>query len=194
MKLVHLIFATVIALTAFYIKLDNPNTVVFLYIVVLAFFYAFGTFNNEPNISHISMILVIVTLVEHVTFAYGLVNLGQLGDNFLIIGTIVFGLQILINLLAVLLFMFRVQISRLFSSSSKIILTDFDGLFHWLFIAAGFVNVLALVENALRNALGWHSLTFIYDTYEIYGYALMAIACGLLLTMLILKVKNRQLT
>ncbi|KZW99003.1 hypothetical protein JL49_20115 [Pseudoalteromonas luteoviolacea] len=194
MKLVHLIFATVIALTAFYIKLDNPNNVVFLYIVVLAFFYAFGIFNNEPNISHISMILVIVTLIEHLTFAYGLVNLGQLGDNFLIIGTIVFGLQILINLLAILLFMFRVQISRLFSNSSKIILTDFDGLFHWLFIAAGFVNVLALIENALRNAFGWHSLTFIYDTYEIYGYALMAIACGLLLTMLILKVKNKQFT
>ncbi|MCF2858502.1 hypothetical protein L1286_13525 [Pseudoalteromonas sp. SMS1] len=90
--------------------------------------------------------------------------------------------------------MFRVQISLLFSSSSKIILTDFDGLFHWLFIAAGVVNVLALIENALRNALGWHSLTFLYDTDEIYGYALMAIARRLLLTMLILKVKNKQLT
>ncbi|KZN36001.1 hypothetical protein N480_18595 [Pseudoalteromonas luteoviolacea S2607] len=194
MKIVHLILITVIALVAFYIQVDNPVYSMQFYLSVLAFCFVLGVLNQEPNIWHISLLLTFIAVAEYSLFATGVIDLGQHDDNYLVIGTIVFGLQLLINILAVLLFVFRVQISRLFSSSSKIILTDFDGLFHWLFIAAGVVNVLALIENALRNVFGWHSLTFVYDTYEIYGYALMAIACGLLLTMLILKVKNKQLT
>ncbi|MBQ4812706.1 hypothetical protein J8M20_15205 [Pseudoalteromonas luteoviolacea] len=194
MKIVHSILITVIALVAFYIQIDNPVYIFQFYLSVLTFCFLFGAINKEPNICHISLMLAFIAVAEYSLFATGVIDLGQHDDNYLIIGTIVFGLQLLINIFAVLLFVFRIQISRFFSSSSKIILTDFDGLFHWLFIAAGVVNILALIENSLRNALGWHSLTFIYDTYEIYGYAIIALTCGLLLTMLILKVKNRQLT
>ncbi|AOT10048.1 hypothetical protein [Pseudoalteromonas luteoviolacea] len=194
MKLAHLIFATVIALTAFYIQIDNPSKVIHLYISTLAFCFTFGIYKNEPNIYHISIILFLIAISEHLIFSYGLVNLGKNNDNYLVVGTVVFGIQLLINLFAIILFIFRVQISRLFSSSSKIILTDFDGLFHWVFIAASFMNILALIENALRNGLGWLSLTFFYDIYPTFGYALIAVTCGLLLTMVIIQLKNKQLT
>ncbi|KZN63244.1 hypothetical protein N473_17605 [Pseudoalteromonas luteoviolacea CPMOR-1] len=138
--------------------------------------------------------LAVVILIEFILFGTGLIDLGAPDDNYLIVGTKIFGIQLLINLFAIVLFIFRVQVSRFFSRSGKIILTDFDGLFHWIFIAAGIMNVLALIENAIRNGLNWKSLRFIYDIYTTFGYAIIAVTCGLLLTMLIIQVKNKQLT
>ncbi|MDK1290327.1 hypothetical protein [Pseudoalteromonas umbrosa] len=194
MKMVHLILVSVIALIAFYLQIDDPQVVFHVYLPVLAFCFIFGLLQKEPNICHISIMLAVVALTEYGLFSTGLIDLGAPDDDYLIVGTKIFGTQLLINLFAIALFIFRVQISRFFSSSSKIVLTDFDGLFHWLFIVAGIMNVLALIENALRNGLGWLSLTLIYDIYTFVGSAIMALTCGLLLTMLILQAKNKQLT
>ncbi|KID55550.1 hypothetical protein JF50_20300 [Pseudoalteromonas luteoviolacea] len=50
LKLAHLIFATVIALTDFYIQIGNPDKVIYLYIATLAFFFAYGIYKSKPNI------------------------------------------------------------------------------------------------------------------------------------------------
>ncbi|OHU87032.1 MULTISPECIES: hypothetical protein [Pseudoalteromonas] len=196
MKVSNLIFITIIALAVFYIQVANPDYVTYLYLTVLTFGVVFGVLKKDPNITHISAILALVAISEYVIFSYNIISLGGELDDYLVVGSLVFGVQLAINLIAVFLLICRVQLSKLISktTSKNIELTAFDGIFHWFFIFAGIINLLALLENVLRNGFDFKYLTFIYDIYENLGYTIIALICGTLITMLVVSARDGRAT
>lgn len=192
MKLSHLILIVIIAISAFYIQVRNPDIVTLLYLTFLGFGIVCGMVLKDVNITHISIFLFLVNLVDYVLFGMGIIDLSAHNNDYLVLGSLVFGIQFVVNLIAIAIFLFRVQISRAISKSKSIELTNFDGLFHWFFMFLAVICFLAFTENAIRNVFDLDSFEFIYDYYEILYYIPWALTCGTLLTMMICSVKDKN--
>ncbi|MCF6434537.1 hypothetical protein [Pseudoalteromonas sp. MMG022] len=192
MKFSQLMMLTIISLAISYIMIGNPKVTSEIYILVIALTALYGAIKKEPNILHISVLLLLINLVEYIIFAYEIININSFFDNEVLYGSLIFGIQLIISILSIFIFVLRVQISRAISHSSKIELTYFDGLFHWVFIYLSLIYVLAILENLARHLLGWHNITLIYHSFESLVYIGWAVSCALLLTMVIVTEKKHK--
>jgi hypothetical protein len=190
MKISQLILLTIISLAIFFTLVGNPMITSEIYLSVITLSLLFGAFKKDVNIVHISCLLLAFNLLEYIVFGYGLIDLSTFNKNPVIHGSIVFGTSLLLSIIAVLTFIFRVQISRVISKSDNIELTYFDGLFHWVFIYTSLIQLLALVEHLVRHVLGLRNITFVYHSYEALIYIAWALICGLILTMIIISIKS----
>ncbi|OHU87430.1 hypothetical protein BET10_08285 [Pseudoalteromonas amylolytica] len=192
MKFSQLITLIIFALTIFYILVGNPKITSEIYVTTIALTALYGLIRKEPNVLHIALILMFINLVEYIIFAYGIIDLSTAGKNRILHGVLIFGTHLLITVTSVILLIFRVQISRVLSRSTKIELTYFDGLFHWTFIYLALVSLLGLVEHLARHVLGFHSITIIYYNFTSLVYIGWAVSCALLLTMVIVTEKKHK--
>ncbi|CAM4106507.1 hypothetical protein [Pseudoalteromonas byunsanensis] len=190
MKFSQLIVLTIISMAIFYIMVGNPKITQEIYIVAIALTTCYGAIKKEPNVMHIALILLLINLLDYFVFAFGIIDLSSVGKNRILHGSLVYGIQLLISIFAIIILILRVQISRAISRSSKIELTYFDGLFHWVFIYLSLIYILALIENLAQHALGWDSMTLIYHNFESLVYIGWAVSCALLLTMVMITEQN----
>ncbi len=192
MKLSNLILLSIVTIAFFYIYLWDNNTVAPLYLIFLLVCYIYNTYTKDVNSSHITLFILLMTLAEYIVFISGLLSLEVTDENRKYQGALIFGTQVLFSIMTFFILIFRVQISRMISNSKKIKLTNFDGLFHWLFLYSGVIAFLALIEHLARHLLGLKSITIIYDSYEALVYIAWALNSGLLLSMMIISTKNAQ--
>ncbi|AOT07842.1 hypothetical protein S4054249_08300 [Pseudoalteromonas luteoviolacea] len=191
MKTSFLIVLSVVAILAFFIQLKTPFVVTPLYILLLCFALFAGQVLKDINIFHTSLFLLTINSLNYIIFISGLIDLTAIDNDYLSQGTYVFGVQLIVNFVAFCVFIFRVQLSRLISSSNNIKLTYFDALYHWYFLFLMLVCFLALIENYLRIALDFTS-TFVYDTFELLHYLPWSLTCGTLLAMIIYSIKEKS--
>ncbi|MDK1288603.1 hypothetical protein [Pseudoalteromonas umbrosa] len=190
MKPFNIILLIISAFTLYFIQLWEPQYVAPLYLMLLSVCFIFGLKNNDINLTHISLFLVVINGIEYITFTKLIDPIAQ-NNDYLSKGTIIFGLQFVINLVAVCVFIFRVQLSKKLFGSSKVSLTDFDAFFHWFFILSAFNCLLALAENTVRNIYDI-DFQFFYDLYPIVAYLLWALTFGALITMAYCSIKERN--
>ncbi|TMP22879.1 hypothetical protein CWB99_23770 [Pseudoalteromonas rubra] len=190
MKLSHLILVIIAAIAFFYIQLWEHVVVTPLYLVLLSACTIYGVYKQDVNVAHISGYILVLTAIDHTIFATGLINNVTPEKNKLLQGTIIYGTHFLLSLAMVIVLIFRVQITRLFSNSSKVKLTHFDGIFHWIFIYNSAVYLFALLENIAWSYFEMKSWTLIYDNFEGLIYIAWALCCGALLTMMILSARE----
>ncbi|MBQ4850716.1 hypothetical protein [Pseudoalteromonas sp. MMG012] len=142
-------------------------------------------YRKDINVTHIAGFIFILTAVNYPIFDSGLINYVTPSDNKLLQGTIIYGTQLILSIITVFVLIFRVQLSRLISKSNNIALTHFDGIFHWLYIYASLIYLLALLENIAWSHFELKSWTLIYDNFEGLIYIGWALCCGALLAMMI---------
>ncbi|MCF6434536.1 helix-turn-helix transcriptional regulator [Pseudoalteromonas sp. MMG022] len=171
----------------------GPKIMMEIYIAAITLTACYGAVKKELNVLHIALILLFINLVDYIVFAFGIVDLSTEGKDEILHGSLVYGVQLLISIFAIVMLILRVQISRAFSNSSKIELTYFDGLFHWTFIYLSLIYVLAIVELFVRYRLEMHSVTIIHDNFKSLVYIGWAISCALLLTMVIVTEQKNKL-
>ncbi|MBQ4846581.1 helix-turn-helix transcriptional regulator [Pseudoalteromonas sp. MMG005] len=156
-----------------------------LYLLLLGVCAAYSVYRKDINMTHIAAILFTLTAANHVVFEAGIVDYVTPIENQLIQGTLHFGIHLMFSLTMVIALMFRVQLSRFLSKSKRIALTHFDGIFHWLYIYASLIYLLALLENIAWSHFELKSWTLIYDNFEGLIYIGWALCCGALLAMMI---------
>ncbi|MBQ4837676.1 MULTISPECIES: hypothetical protein [Pseudoalteromonas] len=185
MKLSNLILLSIASLAFFYIQLWDQRLVTPIYISLLTICIGYGIYIREINVIHIAGFILALTGIEIIIFESGIINHVTVAENTLLQGSIIYGVQIFFTVTTALVLIFRVQLSRLLSNSTNIKLTNFDGVFHWLFIYMAIVNLLTLLENIAWSYFNMKSWTLIYDNFEGLIYIAWALCCGALLTMLI---------
>ncbi|WP_194867085.1 hypothetical protein [Pseudoalteromonas sp. PPB1] len=190
MKLSHLILLSIASLASLYIHIWDVSMANTLYITLLLLCTSYGAFKREINITHISGFILTITTANYVIFESGIIDIVTPAESKLQQGTIVYGFQFLLCLLMFIILIFRVQVSRLLSSSKRIELTHFDGIFHWIFLYMSLVNLLGLLENIAWSYFEMKSWTLIYDNFEGLIYIGYALCCGALLTMMILSARE----
>ncbi|QZO13578.1 hypothetical protein K5642_03355 [Pseudoalteromonas piscicida] len=190
MKLSHLILLSIVSIAIFYIQLWDHRIVIPLCLMILGTCMIYGSYIKEVNMIHISGIMFTFTALNHAVFELGLINDSVPSENQLLQGTIIYGTQLLFNIVTALLLIFRVQFSRSISQSKDVALTYFDGIFHWFFIYMGLMNLLAMLENIAWSYFEMKSWTFIYDNFEGLIYVAWSICCGTVLTMMICGAKS----
>lgn len=191
MKASYFVLIFVIAFAAYMIQLWEPQYTAPLYIGVLSVCFIFGVIIKNVNLAHISIFLFIINSLEYVIFQYGVISLVSESRDYLIQGAIIFGTQFIISIIAVFIFVFRVQVSRKISNSQQISLTHFDTFFHWFFILSAFNCLAALLENTFRNVYQL-DFQFFYDIYPSISYIIWALTLGALITMMVLSIKNQD--
>ncbi|MCG7560323.1 hypothetical protein [Pseudoalteromonas sp. McH1-42] len=190
MKLSNLILLSIASLAFLYIYIWDISIATTLYVTLLLLSTMYGVLKQEVNVTHISGFILAGTGISYVIFEAGVVDVITPSENKLLQGTIVYGVQFLLNLLTATALIFRVQISRVLSKSKQIELTHFDGIFHWIFLYMCLINLLALLENIAWSYFEMKSWTVIYDNFEVFIYIAYAICCGALLTMMILSARE----
>ncbi|WP_125717956.1 hypothetical protein [Pseudoalteromonas rubra] len=190
MKLSNLILLSIASIAFFYIHLWDERLVAPLYLTMLGLCMTYAIYRKDVNIMHISGFIFILNVITHTVFEFGLINNITPTGNPLLQGTLIYGFQLVLSLLIVLVLIFRVQISRKISNSPNIHLTHFDGVFHWLYMYTSFIYLLGLLENVAWSYFEMKSWTFIYDNFEGFIYIAWALCSGALLTMMILSARE----
>ncbi|WP_046003608.1 hypothetical protein [Pseudoalteromonas rubra] len=193
MKASHFVMLLIVAFSTYLIQLWEPQYTAPLYLGILSLCILLGLVLNNINLTHIALFLVVINGLEYGFFQMGVIDLVAKDSDYLTKGTVIFGIQFLISVFAVLLFIFRVQLSRKISNSDKVALTHFDTFFHWFFILSALNCFIALLENVFRNIYDLE-FRFFYDIYPSVAYVLWALTCGSLVTMVILSLKDRNST
>ncbi|TMO54276.1 hypothetical protein [Pseudoalteromonas aurantia] len=192
MKLSNLILLSIATMAFFYIQLWNVRDVTPLYLTLLFACVAYGIYTKNINMTHIAGFILVLTALSPIIFETGLINALTPEENTLIQSSLIYGIQLLLSLLTVLMLIFRVQLSRLISQSDKIELTHFDGIFHWIYLYTSLVYLLALLEDLAFILFEMKSWTLIYDNFEGLIYIGWALCCGALLTMMICEIKSNH--
>ncbi|MCO7189025.1 MULTISPECIES: hypothetical protein [unclassified Pseudoalteromonas] len=190
MKLSNLILLSIACLAFFYIHLWDDRLVTPQYLIFLFVCACYGKYKKDSNITHISGYIFIVTGVSFVVFENGMINYVTPSESPLLQGTIIYGTQLILSLATVFVLIFRVQLSKLISKSPQIELTNFDGIFHWIYIYMSLVYFLGMIENIAWSYFELKSWTLIYDNFEGLIYIAWALCCGALLTMMILSARE----
>ncbi|MBR8845213.1 MULTISPECIES: hypothetical protein [Pseudoalteromonas] len=192
MKLSNLVLLSTATIAFFYIQLWDPRIVMPLYLSLLVVSTVYGFYAKNINVLHISSFILICTGISYVIFEGGIISYVLPDENKLLQGTVVYGTQLLLSVIAFIVMIFRVQLSRLISKSNDIELTYFDGLFHWIYMYTSLIYLLGLVENIAWSYFNLKSWTFIYDNFEGLIYIAWAICCGAVLTMMICSAKSND--
>ncbi|NSY34329.1 hypothetical protein DS891_12225 [Pseudoalteromonas sp. JC28] len=192
MKLSNLVLLSTATIAFFYIQLWDPRIVMPLYLSLLVVSTVYGFYAKNINVLHISSFILICTGISYVIFEGGIISYVLPDENKLLQGTVVYGTQLLLSVIAFIVMIFRVQLSRFISKSNDIELTYFDGLFHWIYMYTSLIYLLGLVENIAWSYFNLKSWTFIYDNFEGLIYIAWAICCGAVLTMMICSAKSND--
>ncbi|CAH9053635.1 hypothetical protein PSECIP111951_00862 [Pseudoalteromonas holothuriae] len=192
MKLSNLILLSIVSLAFFYIQLWDDRLVTPIYLSLLGICSIYGAYRQDINMAHIAGFIFGLTALSPIIFETGLINYITPEDNKLIQSSLIYGTQLLLSLTVVVVLIFRVQLSRLLSSSNNIELTHFDGIFHWIYIYTSIIYFIAFLEDMAYIFFDMKSWTLIYDNFEGLIYISWALCCGALLTMMIVSAKQRR--
>ncbi|TMO64876.1 hypothetical protein [Pseudoalteromonas aurantia] len=192
MKLSYLILLTIASVAFFYIQLWDDKIVTPLYFSLLALNLFFAAYTKNINMAHITGFILIIVGANRLVFETGLINDVTPSNNLLLQGLLIYGTSFLFSLALALILIFRVQLSRILSSSKNIELTHFDGIFHWIFIYMALVNLIAMAEYIGWSYFEMKSWRFIYNNFEAFIYIGWALSCGALLTMMICSSKDNR--
>ncbi|RJE77779.1 hypothetical protein BGP78_08355 [Pseudoalteromonas sp. MSK9-3] len=192
MKPSHLILFSIASIAVFYMQLWDDRIVTPLHLSLLAMCTAYAIYIKNINMAHIAGFILLVSGAHRIIFELDLINDVTPSDNPLLQSLLIYGTNLVFSLALTLILIFRVQVSRIISRSKNIKLTNFDGVFHWIFIYVTAINVLVLLEDMLYILFEFKSLTFIYDNFEGLLYIAWAISCGALLTMMICSSKGNR--
>ncbi|KZN49458.1 hypothetical protein [Pseudoalteromonas luteoviolacea] len=185
MKLSYIILLSIAAIAYFYIQLWDDRLVTPQYLVLLFICTLYGRYKKDTNMTHIAGYIFVASSTTFIIFERGLINHVTPEENPLLQGIVIYGTQMAFSLITVCVLIFRVQLSRLISKSPQIQLTNFDGIFHWLFIYCSLIYLLAMLEHIAWTYFNMKSWTLIYDNFEGLIYISWALCCGGLLTMMI---------
>ncbi|MBQ4864642.1 hypothetical protein J8L98_23440 [Pseudoalteromonas sp. MMG013] len=132
-----------------------------------AVFLIYGVSRKEPNIIHISVILLTLNILEYIIYGTQIIDWsnGSFESN-VVRGVLLYGVQLIIALTSFGLFIFRVSISRAISDSKKIRPLEQDSFITWSFLYLCIIYILALVESLSYNLLNSTLFSFIYSNYE----------------------------
>ncbi|MCF6437758.1 hypothetical protein [Pseudoalteromonas sp. MMG022] len=192
MKLSDLILLSIASLAFFYIQLWDEHIVTPLYLSSLAICSLYGFYAKNLNIAHIAGFIFVLNTAAYAVFELGIINDVTPEENKILQSSLIYGVQLFFSLTTVLVLIFRVQLSRVFSNSKSIELIHFDGIFHWVYLYTSLVYFLALLEDLAFVLFDMKSWTLIYDNFEGLIYISWALCCGALLTMMICEAKSNR--
>ncbi|KZN33806.1 hypothetical protein N475_19745 [Pseudoalteromonas luteoviolacea DSM 6061] len=149
---------------------------------------------DNINVVSITALVLAMSLVEFFAFSY-LIPLESETLPMIWLGSIVYGVQLILFAITCLLLLMRIRLLKLlFHRYRGVAPTYAEGLIALSLFLSSILMGLMFLENVLRNAvdLGFKGeffgsltkLTLIYDSYEILAYAFRSITCAFLVSML----------
>ncbi|TMP45208.1 hypothetical protein CWB96_03755 [Pseudoalteromonas citrea] len=190
MKPSNLILFSIASMAFFYIQLWDVSLTTPLHLSLLGACTVYGIYIKNINMSHIAGFIFTLTALPTIIFETGLINHIIVNMSKVLQGLIIYGTQLFFSLATISILIFRVQVSRHLSKSKNIELTNFDGVFHWIYIYISILYLSSMVEYFIKSHFNMNSWTLIYDNFEGLVYIAWALNCGALLTMMITSQKS----
>ncbi|MBQ4844722.1 hypothetical protein [Pseudoalteromonas sp. MMG005] len=190
MKNSTIVLITIIATALLYTVISSPHLSSAMYIITISICIIYSKYKNEPNISHIATIIAVSYIIEYLIFHFALPHVSEIVQDKTYFKVIAFGVQLIAGLISFTLLIFRVQVSRIFTDSKKVKLTEFDSVLPATYLYIALISALAVVDSLLSGYLNFQFLNFVYNYYEIFMYIGMAVILGILLSMVICTEKS----
>ncbi|WMN61121.1 hypothetical protein NI389_06970 [Pseudoalteromonas xiamenensis] len=128
---------------------------------------------KDRDTTFISFIALIPVLLEMMIFDTGLISLKSSDEERLFQNTVIFGIQFLSNLAALIPMVLRVEFQTKIWPFYEPKLTIADNVFPYTLLLSSIVIFCSLIENYLRNGLGY-DIKFFYSIYDIVGYFVLS--------------------
>ncbi|MFC0117943.1 hypothetical protein ACFFK7_08415 [Pseudoalteromonas xiamenensis] len=163
----------------FFTFLQVPFLFLRLYVVFIFLIILFSIKFKDRDTTFIAIIAAIPVCLEMVIFNTGLVSLESTEEERLFQNTIIFGIQFLANLAALIPMVLRVEFQSKIWPFYEPKLTIADSVFPYTLLTSSVVIFCSLIENYLRNGLGY-DIRFFYSIYDIVGYFVLCISATVL--------------
>ncbi|TMO75808.1 hypothetical protein [Pseudoalteromonas aurantia] len=190
MKNSTIILITFILMSIVYSIVGSIEKANLLYAASIIFVAGYGILKKEINITHIALIFFTIYSFEYFIIEIFTEKLKEIGMSKIFIANIHFGFQITSSLIATVILIFRVQLSRLITKSEEVSLTLFDGITPWIYIYMTLISTLTAVEYNLDYFFDFKYFSFVYDYYEVFIHISMSAVISTLLSMLICHEKD----
>lgn len=175
----------------FYTFISNPDITSVIFIASITLCMTYGIIRKESNLSHISCFIMLLYSVEYITIDIYYTAIIDVFIQKTTIALFYYGYQMLFAFSAFIIFIFRVQISRVISDSKKIKLTPFDNIIPWIYIYNFIVTLLHTIDYYLDERYQIKSLSFAYYFYEELLYFGMSMIITTLVSMVIYHEKEK---
>lgn len=175
----------------FFAFMHSPPIFLWVYLIYVLFIIVLSLRLNDKDTAFIGFIAFLPFFIEMVLFGFGLISTSSSDDNRLKQNTIIFGVQFVISLIALVPMVKRVELQRLIWRRYEPKMTLADQVFPWMLLFTSLKIFGALFENYLRNGLGY-KVQFFYDTYDITGYLMLSITACILTYMLLEAYKDSK--
>ena len=185
MKNSTIIILSIIATAVLYNTINNADVTTVIYISTLLSCTIYGIVRKNVNLCHIAAIIITIYIIEFCIFHLVIPIFDSPKYNKEFIFYLAFGAQAIVGILSWIIFIFRVQVSRFFSNSTSLALTEFDGVMVWAFIYISTISSLTLLNSFLIFSFDVSFLNFFYNYYERFMYIGMSIILGVLFSMVI---------
>ena len=198
MKLSNLfIFLSVILCSSMYYFKSSP---VFSIVLIVGCIFVMFIKYKDVNTFQVSLIMLLFYSVEYLLFN-NVIDLSINSANPVLVGLKIYGTQIVIYSITILILFFRIPIFRRLSKSKSIGLTYQEGPITYLLYLSIFLSLLRMIENTIVNidylgVEGWMvkymiEFDFMSIIYKYVAYALRSIMAILILSMIVvLKIKK----
>lgn len=178
-------------MVVFFVMMKSPAVFVWLYIVYISGIAILAYRLNDKDTAFISFIAFVPICLEMVLFGFGFISTSSSDEDRLKQNTIIFGVQFVISLIALIPMVKRVELQRFIWRNYEPKLTLADQVFPWMLLLTSLKVFGALFENYLRNGLGYKIQIF-FDTYDITGYLMLSITACILTFMLLESYSNSK--
>ncbi|QTH72497.1 hypothetical protein [Pseudoalteromonas xiamenensis] len=149
----------------------------YLGFVALVTLYAYKL--GDKDTAFIGFLAFVPFFLEVLIFNLGLISLTSSDEDRLMQNTIIFGVQFVISLIALIPMVMRVELQQKIWKDYQPQLTLADTVFPWALLFSTIKVFCALIENYLRNGLGY-KVQFFFSTYDITGYLMLSISASIL--------------
>lgn len=178
-------------MVVFFAIMHIPPVFLWVYLVYVSGIIILAFRLNDKDTAFISFIAFVPFFIEMVLFGFGLISTSSSDEDRLKQNTIIFGVQFIISLIALIPMVKRVELQKLIWRNYEPKLTLADQVFPWMLLFTSLKIFGALFENYLRNGLGY-KIQFFFDTYDITGYLMLSITACILTFMLLETYSNAK--
>ncbi|TMO61224.1 hypothetical protein CWC19_20980 [Pseudoalteromonas aurantia] len=174
-----------------YTLISNPKITSVIYLTSTLIVIIYSILKKEINMLHISSFISLIYAVEYTSIGYYEEFLTSFISDSFVVSIFYYLYQIAFSLIGIVLFIFRVQVSRVISKSKHIKLTPFDNLLPWIYMYNFIAVTIHSFDYYLDEIHQVKTLSFFYIYYEEILYLGMSMIITILVSMVIYHEKEK---
>ncbi|CCQ11455.1 hypothetical protein PALB_23520 [Pseudoalteromonas luteoviolacea B = ATCC 29581] len=161
---------------------NAPNPFIYAYLAYNTFLVIAALKFKDFNTFVLGTLILSPYFLEQIIFNFGFISLSSTEENRLYQNSLIFGVQLIINLIVLYPIVKRYELQEKYWPSSKVKMSLGDQIFPWLILLSTVKCFTALVENYFRNGLGYN-IQFFYSIFDITGFINLSITTAVMTTL-----------